>query len=174
MTHTVTHTDPLGIFVIKMTYLVFYIYCCMLDSPLNSITNFAVRYKISKLSNKTFSYITQTVYFWRIKWLESKVDGLGSKWTIHGGETERSKRLTMNDHVSNYSGSKDRPLSSWTVIFDSNDRPLLDELFSRDRSIWGPPTFTPLDLTHSDLRPEVRGEDGHEFWGKLEKVLHHE
>ena len=89
-----TKTDLMGAFVIKMTYLVFYIYCCMLDSPLNSTTNCAVRYKISKLSNKTFSYITLTVYFWRVK---SKLDDLRSKWTVHGDKTGRTKRLTMSD-----------------------------------------------------------------------------
>ena len=32
-------------FVIKMTYLVFYIYCCMFAFPLNSTTNCAVRHE---------------------------------------------------------------------------------------------------------------------------------
>ena len=56
--------------------------------------------------------------------IKSKGSGLRSKWTAHGGETGRSERLTLGDHVSNYSGAKHRPLSSWTVNFDLNDSPV--------------------------------------------------
>ena len=34
-------------------------------------------------------------------WVKSKVDGLGSKWMVHGGYTELSKRLKVDGHILN-------------------------------------------------------------------------
>ena len=35
-------------------------------------------------------------------WVKSKVDGLGSKWMVHGGYTELSKRLKVDGHILNW------------------------------------------------------------------------
>ena len=58
-------------------------------------------------------------------WIKSKVNRLRSKWTIHWGQTERSKQLELGGHVSNSKVRKtqserfakvdSRGIRKWTV-----------------------------------------------------------
>ena len=41
-----------------------------------------------------------------LKWVKSKIDGLGSKWTIQEGATGQSKRLKLDGHFTNWTVHK--------------------------------------------------------------------
>ena len=101
--------------------------------------------------------------------VKSKVNGLGSKWTVHGGLTERSKRLKVDGQISKWTvwergrseikktrqpkwmkldewnlrdeigRSNKLKVSSRTVHFGANDRPVW--LKTVHFRAFGPPTL---------------------------------